>query len=98
MRSPHDVGGEAAGPVDTADHAKTYWEQRIDAIRALTRDLCSTDELRRARESLGVEEAATLSYYERQIASMVQVFLEKGVVTVADLTRKLAEIESRSAS
>ena len=96
MKGPHDMGGEAAGPIDTDDHPKLFWEQRADAIRALTRDLCTTDELRRAREGLG-DNYHAMSYYERTIASIAQVFIERGVITVADLTRKLAEYEARAA-
>ncbi len=96
MKGPHDMGGDEAGPVDPHDHAQLFWEQRADAIRALTVQVCSTDELRRAREQLG-SDYHTMTYHERAIASIAQVFIERGVISIADLTRKLAEIEAREA-
>ena len=90
------MGGDAAGPIDPHDHPKLFWEQRTDAIRALTTHLCTTDELRRAREGYG-DNYHAMTYYERTIASIAQVFIERGVITVADLTRKLAELEAREA-
>jgi hypothetical protein len=91
------MGGDDASAVDLHDHPQLFWEQRADAIRELTRDLCTTDELRRAREDLG-SDYDTMSYYERTIASIAQVFIERGVITVADLTRKLAEVEARESA
>jgi hypothetical protein len=91
------MGGDDASAVDPHDHPKFFWEQRADAIRELTRHLCTTDELRRAREDLG-SDYDTMSYYERTIASIAQVFIERGVITVADLTRKLAEVETRESA
>ena len=95
MKSPHDIGGDPEGPIDTGDHEKAFWEHRFDALSNLTRHLARTDERRRAQESLGRELYDTLSYSERGVAAMVTVFLEKGVITTAELTRKLEEIEAR---
>ena len=95
MKAPHDIGGDPAGPIDTADHEKAFWEHRADAIRNLTRHVARTDEMRRAQESLGAELYEELSYTERQVAAMVQIFLEKGVLTTAELAAKMAEIDAR---
>jgi hypothetical protein len=102
FRSPHDMGGLPAGPVDTSEHASTFWEQRVDAIRELTRKieldgrpLIRVDELRRAIESLGAQAYDELSYYERWIHALSALLVEKGVLTTAELGRKLAEIEAR---
>ena len=32
MRSHHDMGGQPAGPVDTAEHHNALWEKRVDAL------------------------------------------------------------------
>jgi len=95
VKSPHDIGGDPAGPIDTADHEKAFWEHRADAIRNLTRHVARTDETRRVQESLGRELYDQLGYTERQITAMVQLFLEKGILTTAELAAKIAEIEAR---
>jgi hypothetical protein len=104
FRLPHDVGGDAAGPVDRSDHEKAFWEQRVDAIAMLTRKLrrdgeplIRTDELRRAIESLGAQAYGELSYYEKWIRGTATLLLEKGVITTDELGAKLAEIEAREA-
>ena len=95
MKAPHDIGGDPGGPIDAADHEKAFWEHRADAIRNLTRHIARVDELRRIQESLGRELYDTLGYTERQMTSLVQVFLEKGILTTAELAHKIAEIEAR---
>src|SRR5688572_27303300 len=32
-KGPHDIGGEAAGPVDTTDHGMKFWEKQANALR-----------------------------------------------------------------
>ena len=99
MRGYHDIGGLQAGAVERAEHNYALWEKRIDALVVLLSNkkppLILDDELRRGIESLGAEAYEKLSYYERWIASLTQVLLEKGVLTVDELGRKLAEIEER---
>lgn len=95
MKAPHDLGGDPAGPIDTGEHEKAFWEYRVDAIRNLTRNLVFTDEVRRMQEGLGKEMYDRLSYTERQIAGYTQLLLEKGIVTTAEIARKLAEIDER---
>jgi hypothetical protein len=55
----------------------------------------TVDELRRGIESLGAQDYDRLSYYERWMASITANLIEKGVITVDELGRKLAEIEAR---
>ena len=33
-KGPHDLGGEAAGPVDTTDHGMKFWEKQANALRS----------------------------------------------------------------
>jgi hypothetical protein len=95
----HDVGGEAAGTIDRSEHQNDFWEQRVDALmRALgTLDppLVRTDELRRAIEGIGADAYDSMSYYERWIAAITEVLLEKGVISVNELSAKIADIEQR---
>src|SRR5579872_285274 len=100
-RGIHDLGGLDAGPIDRSEHQNDFWEQRVDALMralgAIDPPVVRTDELRRAVEQLGSEAYDSLSYYERWIAGITNVLLEKDVITVDELGRKIAEIESREA-
>ena len=75
------------------------WEKRVDAIVKVCgtpdRKLLSTDELRRGIEELGPGVYDELSYYERWISSATNLLLEKGVFTVDELGKKMAEVEAR---
>jgi hypothetical protein len=99
MRRHHDMGGEPAGPVELAEHDYERWEKRVDAIlRLLTGPKCklmTVDELRRGIEELGPGAYDQLSYYQRWIASITENLLEKGVLTIDELGRRLAAIEAR---
>ena len=96
-RRVHDMGGLDAGPVDRYEHAHEPWEKRMDAIRGLCakHHLLRTDEMRRCIEDLGPGVYDKLSYYERWCAAVTNVLLQKGVVTVDELGRKMAEVEKR---
>jgi hypothetical protein len=67
----HDLGGSPGGPIDKGQHAFEDWERLADAINAALgmKGLQTTDELRRAIESLSPEQYRELSYYERWIAA-----------------------------
>lgn len=96
LRRHHDMGGLPAGPVERAEHDTAPWEKRVDAILRLLADprrgLITTDELRRGIEELGPGAYDEMSYYERWIASVTNNLLEKGVLTVDELGRRMAEI------
>lgn len=96
-RRVHDMGGLDAGPVCQEGHAHEPWEKRVDAIRMLCgkRKLLTTDEMRRNIEDLGPGVYDKLGYYERWCASVTNVLLQKGVITVDELGRKMAEVEKR---
>lgn len=99
MRQHHDMGGLPAGPVDRSEHAYAPWEIRTHALLLLLaepgRQIMNVDELRRGIEGLGAAEYDRLGYYERWIASIAANLIEKGVLTVDELGRKLAEVEAR---
>ena len=101
-RRHHDMGGLEDGPVEIKEHASEPWEKRVDAIRSRLsdeqRNLLSVDELRRAIEDLGAEAYDRYNYYERWISAMTNILLEKKVLGVDELGRKMAEIESRQGS
>jgi hypothetical protein len=95
-RGPHDIGGEAAGPIDTTDHGMKFWERQANAFRSTVQahGITCTDELRRAAEDLG-DEYRGLQYFEITTRAMRTVLLEKGIFTDDELRAKMAEIRAR---
>ena len=57
--------------------------------------LMRVDELRRGIESLEPNAYDTLTYYERWIASIAKILVEKGVLDQAEVDARIAEIEQR---
>ena len=98
MRGPHDVGGGDGGPIDRTAHDHEPWEKRVDALLNVLakQGIIRVDELRRGIEALGADAYDRLSYYERWIASIADNLVRKGVLTVDELGRKLAEVEERA--
>jgi hypothetical protein len=98
-RSHHDMGGQPAGPVARTEHDYALWEKRVDALLVLLsrkdRRLITVDELRRNIESLGAEAYDTMTYYERWIHSISQTLIQRGVIAIDELGRKMAEVEQR---
>ena len=95
MGGVHDMGGSPAGPVDKGQHEVEDWERLADAINGAlgAKGLQSTDELRRAIESL--ENYLDLSYYERWVAATEKLLVEKGVLTSDDIDERAALIQRR---
>ena len=98
-RGHHDMGGLPAGPVERSEHDYALWEKRVDALLVLLADkqrrLVRVDELRRGIEQLGPGAYDEMSYYQRWMASIGNNLLEKGVIGVDELGRKMAEVEAR---
>jgi hypothetical protein len=96
-RGLHDVGGLAAGPVDRGEHAYGPWERRVDALNILmsARGVFTVDASRRIKEQLPEEAYANLTYYERWVAGLGNLLLERGVITSDELARKMLEVEAR---
>ena len=95
-RNPADIGGEAAGPIDTVDHGMKFWEKQANALRnTLTSGkVVRLDELRRAAEELG-DRYYRLGYFERTTEAMRNLLLEKGLFTRSELEVKIQEIRRR---
>jgi hypothetical protein len=89
------MGGLPGGSIDRGQHEVEDWERLADAINGAlgTRGFQSTDELRRAIESL--DEYRKLSYYERWVAATEKLLVEKGVLTSEEIDERAAEIEWR---
>jgi hypothetical protein len=91
----HDIGGSPGGPIDRGQHEVEDWERLADAINGSlgAKGFHSTDELRRAIESL--ENYRDLSYYERWAAATEKLLVEKSILSVQEIDEKTAEIERR---
>ncbi len=95
-RRHHDMGGLEAGPIDRDEHAKAPWEKRVDALMVLLgqRRIVSVDELRRGIEELGADAYDRYGYYERWMASITNLLLEKKIIEVGELGARMADIEA----
>jgi len=97
-RSHHDMGGRPAGRVEPTEHDYGDWECRIDAMAVLlwgikgTKKLLTVDEHRRAIESLPPQAYDSLSYYEKWIFALAQCLMARGVITSAELARRMAGV------
>ncbi len=93
------MGGRDAGPVVPSEHDYTPWEKRVNAILRLLagkeRRLITLDEHRRAVENLGPGIYDELSYYERWISAITNILIEKGVITVDELGRRMEDVKAR---
>lgn len=95
MGGVHDMGGSPGGPIYKGQHEVEDWERLADAVNGAlgAKGLQSTDELRRAIESL--ENYLDLSYYERWVAATEKLLVEKGVLTSDDIDQRAALIQRR---
>ena len=93
------MGGLPAGAIDRTEHDYALWEKRVDALMMLLsskdRRLLSVDELRRNIESLGADAYDKMTYYERWIYAITQTLIQRGVITVDELGRKIKVVQDR---
>ncbi|MEO3416094.1 nitrile hydratase [Roseovarius sp. CAU 1744] len=89
----HDIGGESAGTIPKEELPWLHWEKQVEAIRNLlgdgTRRIVSLDEMRRGFESFGEEKYKKYSFYRRRLEAMIDILVEKGVITRAELDRAI---------
>jgi hypothetical protein len=99
MRSHHDMGGLPAGKVEPSEHEYALWEKRVDALMTILsrRGHLKVDELRRNIEALGPEAYDAMGYYERWMHSIGQATIQRGLISIDELGRKMAEVEKREA-
>jgi hypothetical protein len=99
MRSHHDMGGLPAGKVEPSEHDYAFWEKRVDALMMLLsgpqRRMLRVDELRKNIEALPPEAYDRMTYYERWMSSICNTLIQRGVITIDELGRKMAEIGNR---
>lgn len=97
MNGIHDVGGmhgfgqvhgESDEPVFHAE-----WERRLFGLRMSLLGRYTLDEARRASETMDPGAYLTSPYYERWLASLEFLLVEKGYLTQAELEQMVAEYE-----
>jgi len=91
------MGGLPAGKVVRAEHDYADWERRVDAMAVLLnrRRRLTVDERRRAIETLTPQAYDALSYYERWVVALGQTLIQRGVITSAELAKKMLEVDRR---
>jgi nitrile hydratase len=95
MSGIHDLGGSpGAGPIDKSQHELEDWERLADAVTVVLdqKGIKTTDEHRRAQESLAPELYRSLSYYERWTAATEMLLIEKGILTREEIDAESARI------
>ena len=97
MAGVHDLGGSPGGPIDKSQHEIEDWERLADAVTIAldAKGIKTTDEHRRAQESLPPEQYEALGYYERWVAATELLLVEKGILTREEIDERSAEIERR---
>jgi nitrile hydratase len=96
QRGHHDIGGlPGAGPIDKSQHELADWEILADAVnQALgANGVKRTDEMRRAREEMDSEAYRKMNYYERWIASIETILIEKGILKKDEIDNKVVEFQ-----
>lgn len=95
-RGHHDMGGLPAGKVEPTEHDYAAWERRVDALSMLMgRKGVTVDERRKNIEMLPPEAYDRMSYYERWVVSLAQALIQRGILTTAELARKMSDVEQR---
>lgn len=94
-RGHHDMGGQPGGKVQPTEHDYEQWERRVDAMAVLlwglkgTKKYFTVDEHRKAIESLPPAMYDTMTYYEKWIFGLAQCLIQRGVITSAELARRM---------
>ena len=97
QRQNHDMGGQPAGGVTRSEHDYEQWERRVDALSVIlgSGKKITVDERRRAIEQLPPEAYDSMSYYERWTAALAQTLVQRGMLTMEELAKKMAEVRER---
>jgi len=91
-RAHPDMGGRPAGRCSIDEHEYEQWEKRIDALLMtlwLKAGAFTVDELRRNIEELGQKAYDGMTYYERWMHAITECLLQRGLITVDELSRAL---------
>ena len=96
------MGGLPAQKVEPTEHDHEEWERRVDALMVLCvglsgkKRLMTVDELRKNIESLPPETYDRIAYYEKWVTSLTHTLIQRGVITTAELAKKMEEVSRRA--
>lgn len=93
---PNDIGGMPGGPVDPdAGHVEP-WQALTVALSGVLgqRRILNIHERRRAVEDLG-DDYHRLGYFDRMVQSQMNLLCDKGILTRAEVDRKIAALKER---
>jgi len=98
MPQHHDMGGQPAGAIDRHEHAITAFDRHVDALymslsRAEQR-VFTVDELRRTIEAMPAQDYDRLTYYQKWLAAIRALLVEKGVLTEAEIAARIARLKA----
>ncbi len=98
MPRVHDRGGWPTDePIDRSEHELADWERRMDALHQVlgAKGIRTTDEMRRAIESLEPSVYESMSYYERWTAALEILLVEKGILTTEEIDARASGIPGK---
>ena len=98
MPKVHDRGGWPDNdPIDPSEHQLADWERRVDALHMVLgqKKVRTTDEMRRAIESLEPAQYEKLSYYEKWTAALEILMIEKGILSTEEIDQKMADLDNK---
>ncbi len=95
MRRVHDMGGLDAGRVEPTDHELQVYAKRAQAVMTLLRDparkMARLDEMRRNTEDLD-DRYLDISYDDRVVHSTAQILIQRGILSIEELGKKMSEL------
>ncbi len=98
-KSVHDMGGDPAGPIDRAEHSRSLFDQRVDAMLRLLahpqKGYFTVDAMRRSIESLDPQAYHGLAYYERWVRAVRELAIERGLVSHTALEQRMSAIAAQ---
>lgn len=97
MRTAHDLGGEAGGPIQLQEREQLAWEKdtMVTCECLAWRGIWNhTEKLRRVVD-LGETQYFSLPYAGRFLLSATRAMVDKRLVTLAELTNKIDEVKKR---
>ena len=102
MNGIHDMGGmHGMGPIVHEENEPVFhhaWERRAFAINMAAGFLgeWNIDMSRYAREQMPPAEYLATSYYEHWLWGLERLLVEKGLLTQAEIERRVAELRKRA--
>jgi len=97
MRRPHDIGGEADGPISFQETERKQWELNtyVTCECLAWRGVWNHVEKLRRAVDMGHTQYFTLPYYGRWLLCATRALVDKQCVTLTELTDKINEVKRR---